>query len=332
MNFNELKERCKNRNFDQIVIVTNDIFKKLAEFNRIEHVTPGSVVIRTNETDPGLSIDGQEISFTERQAVICYENTSLCIVEPAEGDTIYKKYLDRFGNGICCVRERIPETDWDQTLAHYTEKGACIAQTITNDTCHAIWLDLTDELGILFEAIRDDSTSPKPDHVYPARIAQINISTPDLKGTIARLTDLFEIGPWEVGDQCNATAHDYAFRVNGQLVPQDFSYLLAILVCGNIEWEVIEPVKGKLVYSEFIESHGIGFHHILQEYRVKDWYPVLEDYASNDIALNCKGSLGPVDWCYMDTSKELGFFKEMRTDAVMEQLPEGYFQFWYPKP
>lgn len=48
--------------------------------------------------------------------------------------------------------------------------------------------------------------------------------------------------------------------------------------------------------------------------------------------MNCKGSIGPVDWCYMDTVKELGYFKEMRTDAVMDQLPEGYFQFWYPEP
>ena len=50
------------------------------------------------------------------------------------------------------------------------------------------------------------------------------------------------------------------------------------------------------------------------------------------IAMNCKGSIGPVDWCYMDTVKELGYFKEMRTDAVMDQLPDGYFQFWYPEP
>ena len=30
------------------------------------------------------------------------------------------------------------------------------------------------------------------------------------------------------------------------------------------------------------------------------------------IAMNCKGSIGPVDWCYMDTVKELGYFKERR--------------------
>ena len=31
MNYKELQERCKNRNFDQIVIVTDDIFKEIAE-------------------------------------------------------------------------------------------------------------------------------------------------------------------------------------------------------------------------------------------------------------------------------------------------------------
>lgn len=332
MNYKELQERCKNRNFDQIVIVTDDIFKEIAEFNRVEHVTPGVTGIRTNETNPGLKEGDTELAYTERYATIFYNNTSLCVVQPVEGDTLYKKYQERFGNGICCARERIPVADWDDTLAHYTAKGATIAQTYDSDTCHAVWLDLMDELGIIFEAIRDDSVKDTPSHIHPARIAQINISTPDVRKTIARLTDLFEIGPWEVGDQCNAAAHDYAFTVNGELVPQDFSYLLAILVCGNIEWEVIEPVKGELVYSEFIEDHGIGFHHILQEYHVAEWQDILADYASNGIAMNCKGSIGPVDWCYMDTVKELGYFKEMRTDAVMDQLPDGYFQFWYPEP
>lgn len=331
MNYKELVERCKNRNFDEIVVVTKDIFQEIANLDRIEHVTPGEISVRTERTDPGLQAGGETLTYTERSATVFYENTSLRLVQPVEGNTIYRRYLDRFGEGLCCIRERINVDCWESTLDQLKAKGQKAAQIIDNDRCKAVWFDLMDTLGIVYEVIREDSQGATPSHTVSARISQINISTPDVRKTIASITELLEIGPWEVGCQSNGCVTDYGFRVDGKLEAPEFAFLLAILVCGNIEWEVIEPVKGPLVYNEFIESHGVGFHHILQEYPKERWQEVLEDYDANGIELNCKGKLGPVEWCYMDTSKELGFFKEMRTDAVMDRLPEGYLQFFYPE-
>ncbi len=331
MDFRALQERCRNRSFDEIVVVTRDIFRELANLQRIEHVIPGEMEIRTQQTHPGLRAGGEEIAYIERSATVFYENTSLRLVEPVEGNTIYRRYLDRFGEGICCIRERIQVEQWQRTLEHLEARGYTPVQTVDTDQCQAAWIDLMDPLGIVYEMLREDSRCEEPMHVVPARLSQINISTPDVRSTIAFITDLLEIGPWEVGCQSNSCATDYGFLVNGKLEETEFSFLLAILVCGNIEWEVIEPVKGPLVYNEFLEQHGIGFHHILQEYPAWQWQEVLADYEKNNIRLNCKGKLGPVEWCYMDTSRELGFFKEMRTDAVMDRLPEGYLQFFYPE-
>lgn len=330
MEYKELVERCKDRNFDEIVVVTRDIFQELANLQRIEHVTPGEISIRTEKTLP-IQVGGEEIAYTERSATVFYKNISLRLVQPVEGNTVYRQYLDRFGEGICCIRERIQEDQWQGTLERFRAKGMEAAQTVETDQCRAVWIDLMDTLGILFEVIRQDSDCILPLHVVSARLSQINITTPDVKGTIAAITDLLEIGPWEVGCQSNSCVTDFGFRVNGRLEEPEFAFLLAILVCGNIEWEVIQPVKGPLVYNEFLSQHGIGFHHILQEYPAWQWQSVMEEYESNGIEVNCKGKLGPVEWCYMDTSKELGFFKEMRTDAVMDRLPEGYLQYFYPE-
>lgn len=331
MNYKELQERCKDRNFDQIIVVTDDIFRDIANMQRIEHVTPGNLCLRTNATHPIL-VKGKEIAYMERAATFFYANTSVSFVEPVEGDTIYRQYLNRYGRGICCVRERISAGRWQSFREHLRGKGVAEAQVVDTAQCKAVWFDMMDTLGILFEAIRDDSVREEALNASPARICQINITTPDVRKTIQTVADLLEIGPWEVGCQSDACITDYGFRVNGELVETEFAFLLAILVCGNIEWEVIEPVKGPLVYNAFIEEHGVGFHHILQEYMVGNWQEVQKDYESNGIELNCKGKIGPIEWCYMDTSKELGFFKEMRTDAVMDQLPEGYLQFFYPEP
>ena len=90
------------------------------------------------------------------------QNTSLQVVQPVEGDTIYQRYLDRFGEGICCVRERIPGQMWDTTLAKLESKGINIAQRMESPVCKAAWVDLTDTLGILFEIITGESETPDP--------------------------------------------------------------------------------------------------------------------------------------------------------------------------
>ena len=163
------------------------------------------------------------------------------------------------------------------------------------------------------------------------RIAQINITTPDVRKTIETIIDLLEIGPWEVGCQNNKTVVDPGFRVDGRLQNVDFSFLVAILVCGNIEWEAIQPVKGPLVYFDFLKEHGIGYHHILREIPEKQWESTLQDDERAGVELSCQGKVGPVSWCYMNTKDKLGFFMELRTDSAMTKLPDGYLQYFYPE-
>lgn len=251
LNFKELQERAKGRNFDQITVVSRDIFQELANLSLVFPVAPGKVRTETEQNHPGLTVGKQEITYTQMCTTIYYQNTSLQVVQPVEGDTIYQRYLDRFGEGICCVRERIPGQMWDTTLAKLESKGINIAQRMESPVCKAAWVDLTDTLGILFEIITGESETPDPNYVVPMRIAQINITTPDVRKTIETITDLLEIGPWEVGCQNNKTVVDPGFRVDGRLQNVDFSFLVAILVCGNIEWEAIQPVKGPLVYFDF---------------------------------------------------------------------------------
>lgn len=330
MNYRELQERCKNRNFDQIVVVTKDIFQVLEHLNQILHVVPGDIRTQTEKDCPGLKVQGKEIAFSQRCATVFYQNTTLCIVQPVAGSTVYQQYLDRFGEGICCVRERIPANAWTETLSRFEAKGLRIAQTRTSSTCQAAWVDLMDTLGILYEVMTEESETVKPAHVVPERIAQINLTTPDVRKTIEIVADLLEIGPWEVGKQNKTTVVDPGFRVDGALSDVDFEFLVAILVCGNIEWEAIQPVKGPLVYFDFLKSHGIGYHHILQEVPEQQWESTIQSYEDAGVELSCKGKVGPVSWCYMDTKEQLGFFMELRTDAVMTKLPDGYLQYFYP--
>ena len=326
----ELKRRCENRNFDRIVVVVRDIFAEMAELQRVWKVSPGLVWSSSDATTPLRGPEGTPLRYDERCAAWFYANTELCIIQPGEGDTVYRRFLDRFGEGICCVRERVSPTEYEAQTKRFAALGLRPVQTLEQGEEMALWLDLTAELGILYQMTAGGAAYEPAAGRLPERISQVNISTPDLQKTVETLASLLEIGPWEVGRQCNAVVSNPAFRVNGELRETEFSFLLGILVCGNIEWEVIMPEKGPLVYNDFIARRGIGFHHVLMEIPQAKWAQRLAQYASDGIAMACKGTLGPADWCYMDTEKELKFYTELRTDAVMEKLPDGYVQYFYP--
>lgn len=327
----ELTRRCEGRNFDRIVVVVRSLEEEIKNLRHVQKIEPAAERTCTQETAPGLELaDGEKIAYSQRSASYYFENTELYVVEPLEGNTVYKQFLDRYGQGLCCTRERVPAADFERLEREYLEKKIPIIQRVKSDKYKAFWLDLTESLGIYHEVFSDDSFIETPAAVIPQRIAQINISTPDVKKTIMKLAETLEIGPWEVGRQNNSIVKNPAFRVNGELKDVEFSFLVAILVCGNIEWEVIEPEKGPLVYSDFIARRGIGFHHILTEIPQGEWDRRLAQYEADGIQLSCRGTLGPIDWCYEDTEKELQFFIELRTDAVMDRLPDGYLQYFYP--
>ncbi len=333
MNYQQLVERCKDRYFDQIVVVVNDLSKQMASMQRIKKVIPGDIRVCSETTDPGLKTKDGEIAYTEKRATYFYKNIQVCMVQPVDGDTLYQKFLDRFGEGICCVRERVSKEKFDYMMGTFVANGLNVAQTMDSETCQAAWVDLSDEMGIMFGIITEDSAALTPYYTIDETINQVNITTPNAQGTIEKLVKYLEIGPFEMGRQCNATAHSYGFLQNGEVKPAEFEFHLVMNVTGNIEWEIIMPVKGPLCYFDFLKRRPIGgFHHLLQEIEVEKWQETIKHYEDQGAHTNCKGSIGPIDWIYMDTESELHYYSEMRSNAVMDKLPDGYLMYFYPNP
>ena len=72
LNFKELQERAKGRNFDQITVVSRDIFQELANLSLVFPVAPGKVRTETEQNHPGLTVGKQEITYTQMCTTIYY--------------------------------------------------------------------------------------------------------------------------------------------------------------------------------------------------------------------------------------------------------------------
>ncbi len=91
-----------------------------------------------------------------------------------------------------------------------------------------------------------------------AELDQIGIVVNDLHAFTRELTRLFGIGPFRIfewpldGVDPQATYH-------GQ--PGNFRLLLAFVTVGKIQIEIVQPLEGQNIYSDFLRDHGPGLHH-----------------------------------------------------------------------
>ena len=92
----------------------------------------------------------------------------------------------------------------------------------------------------------------------PVQIAWV---TGDLPATEATLTTLLRAKKWVRMPGVHFTPDTCSYR--GQ--PADFIADISFSYAGDTQLELIAPMSGRSVYTEFLETRGPGLHHICVE-------------------------------------------------------------------
>ncbi len=142
----------------------------------------------------------------------------------------------------------------------------------------------------------------KTSSVKPS-IDQIGIVVRDLHSFLAALKGLlgiddFRIMEWPIeGVDPKATYH-------GE--PGNYRLLLGFATVGKTQIELIQPLEGKNIYSDFLEEHGPGLHHF--RLTVPDFESrivTMEKSGVENIASGTGVHVGS-KWAYFDTRELLG--------------------------
>lgn len=141
-------------------------------------------------------------------------------------------------------------------------------------------------------------------------VDQIGIVVRDLRSMVANLSNIlgiegFRIMEWPIdGVDPQATYH-------GE--PGNYRLLLAFATIGNTQLEIVQPLEGQNIYSDFLEKHGPGLHHIrltIPDFEEKS--AALEASGIKNIASGTGVHVGS-KWSYFDTSQLLeGVVVELR--------------------
>ena len=91
--------------------------------------------------------------------------------------------------------------------------------------------------------------------------------------------------------------------------PSNATARLAFFQLDNITVELIEPLEGPSTWSEYLEEHGPGIHHIAFNVgKMKHTVPLLEKNGITEVQ---HGGWGTGEYAYMDALDSLGLIIEL---------------------
>lgn len=147
-------------------------------------------------------------------------------------------------------------------------------------------------------------------HAEGPIIDQVGIVVRDLHCTVEKLKQLLGVGPFRIlewpieGVDPQATYY-------GE--PGNFRLLLGFATSGSLNIELIEPLEGENIYSDFLKIHGPGLHHL--RLNVPDYEARVAAWEQAGIKKMASGTgVHPgSEWSYFDTTELLdGVIIELR--------------------
>jgi len=125
------------------------------------------------------------------------------------------------------------------------------------------------------------------------------------------------IGSWEVSEWDDSNISEMTYHGK----PARHRFRVALTMVGPMQLELIQPVEGENIYSDFLREHGEGLHHV-GHVKVDNSSEAL--VALEKAGLRCLqsgrvagGQYAGVGFAYMDAVNTLG------TIIELFETPEG---------
>ena len=112
------------------------------------------------------------------------------------------------------------------------------------------------------------------------------------------------------GEFVNLPASDLDYDFRGGRV--SCAIALGFARSGNMQIELLQPVRGEGLHVEFLASNGPGLHHL--GFIVDDLDAVIALGEANGFKNVMGSQFGSLRFCYLDTWDELGVYAELVED------------------
>jgi hypothetical protein len=315
----------------QIGFVVRDAVKMVKRYSEILGVGPWNFVEgRVRD----CILHGETLRNSDcglRIALANLGKLQLELIQPLYGPSTHMSFLQDQGEGIHHVSFGVIENH-DQIVSGLTAKGIGIEmQGLVGDVPTFTYMATQNTLGTIFEfvnpatsrpsgALRPWGTYNNPDegviNIKGKEIKQIGIVVQDAEETAKNYWELLGIGPWMFIDfippqLTSVTLQGIAIHDGVNLHTK-----AAIAQFGDLQIELLQPVKGPSTYRDFLKSRGPGIHH-LSFAQIKDHDEMISGFNKMGIEVEYAGLLGgTITFTYLASQKDLGtIFEALKIDS-----------------
>ncbi len=139
-----------------------------------------------------------------------------------------------------------------------------------------------------------------------SELYQVGIVVRDIEAGRSAYERIMGISTWQAFDVDPSIATDAIYHGR----PVQHSFKVAMAMVGPVQLELIQPVEGDNLYSDFLDEHGEGIHH-LGHVRVENLDEAVQALEKDGFPCLQRGSLPGVDYAYMDMTGPLGYIIEL---------------------
>jgi catechol 2,3-dioxygenase-like lactoylglutathione lyase family enzyme len=325
----------KKNKLVRIGIVVSDAAKTSKRYSEIFGVEPWLFYDTTSTNAVFAGNSSKNVDAGIRIAVGNLTGLEIELIQPLYGPGAQMEFLQKHGEGIHHIS--FGEVDnYDEVISRLQDKGIGIEmQGTLGNAVNFSYMDTIKELGTVFEILKPSPPSASkgliPWGIYSPptpplwkmegkRINQIGLVVDDAEGMSKRYEELFGIGPWRIMpsvisrapfDPSKPITPSKAVLHGIPMISMDLHLKIAIAYCGDMQIELIEPLKGPGTHWDFLKVHGNGVHHFSFG-RVNDHDQCIAALQLQGIAIDMTGpSGGGSKFTYMATQKDLGTICEL---------------------
>jgi methylmalonyl-CoA/ethylmalonyl-CoA epimerase len=159
-------------------------------------------------------------------------------------------------------------------------------------------------------------------------ITQVSLAVRDLDKTMEQYYRAFGWAPWQVFDHVPPVHHNTELR--GQ--PVHYALRGAEVYVGSLNFELLQPLQGPNLWSEFMDRRGEGVASIATMFIERADGDAVKVAFKNafDIDVNMKANIGDhIEYYYLDTEEEFGCLIESGSGHAIDFVKPAKV---YPHP
>jgi len=153
MNNEELRALNQKRKIYQIAWVTRDLGKSMKAWVENLKIGPWTVLTFTKQSLKYLKVDDKTVTepFKFLIGISWIGDLQLELIEPVYGPTIYEAFIQKHGEGLHHIKERIEDDAMAAVVQGYRDQGIGVTQTGQFETDFHYYLNTEPRLDFIYE-------------------------------------------------------------------------------------------------------------------------------------------------------------------------------------